>query len=93
MSKHFIIFLLGIFTAILPATGFPPDWKTFFFVIVGIAVSIVALMVRKETNSLRGILKGKEHTITDSFVQSSYIDTYGKTVKNVGDSNIRHTID
>lgn len=93
MSKHFIIFSLGIFTAILPATGFPSGWKTFFYVAVGVTVSIISLLLRKETSSLRGILKGKEHTITDSFVQSSHIDTYGKVDKAAIDANVRHIID
>lgn len=93
MSKHFIIFSLGIFTAILPVTGFPSSWKTFFYVVVGITVSITSLLLRKEINSLHSILKGKSHTITDSFVQSGHIDTYGKTGRVSNETNFKRIID
>lgn len=92
MSKNSFIFLLGILIATLPATGFPSAWKTVFYVIMGIAVSIVALLLRKEANSLRKALKGREHTITDSFVQNSHIDTYGKAGKITGEGNARHIV-
>lgn len=92
MSKISFLFLLGILIAILSATGFPSGWKMIFYIILGLAVSITALMLRKDINSLRRALKGKEHTITDSFVQSSHIDTYGKTRKSTEEANIRNII-
>lgn len=92
MSKNSFIFLLGIIVAILPATGFPNDWKTVFYVIIGITVSIVASLLRKEINSLRQALKGREYTVTDSFVQNSHIDTYGKTGKITSEGNSRHIV-
>lgn len=93
MSKHFTVFLLGIFVAILPTTGFPDGWKTLFYILAGVSVSIISLLIRKEVNSLHGILKGKDHTITDSFVQSSHIDTYGKTGRVSSEGNFKHLID
>lgn len=93
MSKHFTVFLLGIFVAILSMTGFPEGWKTLFYIIAGVSVSIISLLIRKEINSLNAILKGKGHTITDSFVQSSHIDTYGKTGRASNEGNFKHMID
>ena len=92
MSKISIIFSLGILVAILPGTGFSGGWKTAFYVISGIAVSIIALLVRKEIKSLRRALKGKEHIITDSFVQNSHIDTYGRAGKAASDGHTGHNI-
>lgn len=92
MSKISFLFLLGALTAILPATGFPSGWKMIFYIIIGVAISITALMLRKDINSLRRALKGREHTITDSFVQSSHIDTYGKTRKSTEEANVRNII-
>lgn len=79
-------------TAILPGTGFPSGWKTIFYVIIGVAVSVITLLVRKEINSLRRALRSREHTVTDSFVQNSHIDTYGKVNKAVSEGHARHIV-
>lgn len=92
MSKISFLFLLGILTAVLPMTGFPSGWKMIFYIILGLAVSITALTLRKDVNSLRRELKGKERTVTDSFVQSGHIDAYGKPVKIASESNSKHII-
>ena len=93
MSKISFLFLMGILIAILSATGFPSGWKIIFYAVMGVAVSVTVLLIRKDINSLRRFLKGKEHTVTDSFVQSSHIDTYGKTRKQANESNIRSMLD
>ncbi|MBM2817905.1 MAG: hypothetical protein HW401_495 [Parcubacteria group bacterium] len=92
MSKIFLIFSLGVLIAILPGTGFSSGWKTIFYVIIGVAVSIIALLIRKEINSLRRALRSKEHTVTDSFVQNSHIDTYGRAGKAASESHIKNII-
>ncbi len=92
MSKISLIFSLGILVAILPATGFSSGWKTIFYVIVGIAISIVALLLRKEINSLRRALKGRERTVTDSFAQNSHIDTYGRAGKTASEGHAKNII-
>ena len=84
--------MLGILTAVLPATGFPSGWKTVFQIIMGVAICVASLLLRKNINSLRRILKGREHTVTDSFVQSSHIDTYGKTRKSADEVNIKNML-
>ena len=89
MSKIFLTFSLGILTAILSGTGFPIGWKTFFFAIIGITVSIISLLIRKEINSLRRALRSKEHTVTDSFVQNSHIDTYGRASQVASEGHIK----
>lgn len=81
MSKISFIFLLGVLVVILPWTGFMNNWKTIFYAMIGVAISITVLLLKKEINLLRKALKSREHTITDSFVQNSHIDTYGKTHK------------
>lgn len=93
MSKHFTVFLLGIFVAILSITGFPADWKTLFYILAGVSVSVISLLIRKDINSLHTILRGKDHTVTDSFVQSSHIDTYGKTGRVSNEGNFKRIID
>lgn len=92
MSKISLIFSLGVLTAILPAMGFPIGWKTVFYVIIGVAISSVSLLLRKEINSLRGTLKSREHTVTDSFVQNSHIDTYGKAGKIASEGHTKNII-
>lgn len=74
-------------------TGFPAGWKTLFYILAGVSVSIISLLIRKEINFLHSILKGKGHTVTDSFVQSSHIDTYGKTGRVSNEGNFKHIID
>ena len=92
MSKIFLIFSLGVLIAILPGTGFPIGWKTIFYVIIGVTVSIIALLIRKEINSLRRALRSKEYTVTDSFVQNSHIDTYGRVGKVASEGHAKHIV-
>ena len=92
MSKISLIFSLGILTAILPGTGFSSGWKTIFYVMIGVAVSIITLFIRKEINSLRRALRSKDHTVTDSFVQNSHIDTYGRISKTVSEGHAKHIV-
>lgn len=84
--------MLGILTVVLPAIGFPSGWKTVFQIIIGVSICIVSLVLRGNINSLRRILKGREHTVTDSFVQSSHIDTYGKTRKSADEIGIKNML-
>lgn len=92
MSKNSLIFSLGVLTAILSLTGFSNNWKTIFYAIIGIAISITALLMRKEINSLRRALRSREHTVTDSFVQNSHIDTYGRTHKLASEGHAKNII-
>jgi len=92
MSKISLIFSLGILIAILPTTGFSSGWKTIFYAVIGITVSIIALLIRKEINSLRRALRSKEHTVTDSFVQNSHIDTYGRASKVASEGHAKHIV-
>lgn len=92
MSKISLIFSLGILVAILPATGFSSGWKTIFHIIIGIIISIIALLIRKEINSLRHSLKSRERTVTDSFVQNSHIDTYGRAGKTASEGHAKNII-
>lgn len=42
MSKYSIIIGLGILIALMPFLGFPPIVKDIFFVIMGLAVAVIA---------------------------------------------------
>ncbi|MDE1988668.1 MAG: hypothetical protein KGJ58_01160 [Patescibacteria group bacterium] len=92
MSKISFLFLLGILTTILPVTGFPSGWKNLFYALIGLLMCLAVLSLRKEMNSLKQSLKGREHTITDSFVQNSHIDAYGKSAKIASESSTKHII-
>lgn len=92
MSKISLIFSLGILVAVLSWMGFSNNWKTIFYAIIGVAISIIALLLRKEINSLRRALRSREHTITDSFVQNSHIDTYGRAGKTGSEDHARHIV-
>ena len=48
MSRQRIIFLLGIWVAILPFLGFPRSWKNILFVITGLGLIYLAYLLRRE---------------------------------------------
>lgn len=92
MSKISLIFSLGILVVVMPWTGFLNNWKTIFYAIIGAAISITALLLRKEIDSIRRALRSREHIVTDSFVQNSHIDTYGRTHKIASEGHAKNII-
>lgn len=45
MHKQLVIFFLGVWVALLPLLGFPGSWKTFFFVVSGLAIAVLSFRV------------------------------------------------
>ena len=43
-----ILFALGVLLVLLPFTGFPDSWKTFFDVLFGLGLVWIAYMLHKE---------------------------------------------
>jgi hypothetical protein len=48
MSKERIIFILGIVIMFMPFLGFPNSWRSFFFVLIGLSLTLLAYRQRKE---------------------------------------------
>ena len=46
--KTKIVFALGVLLILLPFTGFPESWKSFFDVIFGLALGFVGYSMHKE---------------------------------------------
>lgn len=92
MSKISLIFSLGILVVVIPWTGFLNNWKTIFYTIIGVSISMIVLLLRKEIDSLRRALRSREHIVTDSFVQNSHIDTYGRAGKISSEGHAKNII-
>jgi hypothetical protein len=68
MSLDALIMLAGAFVAVLPFSGFPPDWKSVLFFLAGIIIIGLGIVVRRgntPTSSMRKHADGME-PIADS---------------------------
>jgi len=66
MIKQRTIFILGLWTAILPFLGFPNSWKKVLFLITGLFIAYLAYLLYREK---KGVVSVKEHradTYTDN---------------------------
>ncbi len=53
MVKERLIFILGIFTALLSFSGFPAGWKKFLFAVIGLSLAYLAYLLYKEKRGLK----------------------------------------
>lgn len=44
MSKHTAMVFLGLLVAVLPVLGFPPGIRTFFLVVSGLVIAVLAYL-------------------------------------------------
>lgn len=52
MSKNKIELLLGLLLVIMPFTGFPPAWKTSFYILAGIVLILIAVAAHVKRRSI-----------------------------------------
>lgn len=55
MRKHWTIFAIGILVAVMPFTGFPGAWKTFFYVAFGLAVAVLIFLIIARERYVRSL--------------------------------------
>jgi hypothetical protein len=65
MSKKRIIILLGVLTTLLPLSGFPSTWRSFFTFIFGVAITGLAFVAYKNKD-VGGPLEKKEDSFTEN---------------------------
>ena len=64
MSKETSVILLGLFVFVMPLSGFPGAWRTFFIMAAGLALVIIGFFMRSRA------LGNSERLTTDPFVES-----------------------
>ena len=70
MTKEMWIIVLGIVVALVPFLGFPGSWKTVIFVLVGLAIAVLAFIIRlRRMTQMRNALSTKGRQ-TDSYVEN-----------------------
>lgn len=76
MSKDPIILILGIVVAIVPFLGFPGSFETVIFVLSGLAIAILAFMLRRDMAQgvhCEPFVEGKK---TETFSQNNVKKNY-----------------
>jgi TRAP-type C4-dicarboxylate transport system permease small subunit len=71
MSKHLVIFLLGVFIATLPFLGFPSSWDKVFLIISGAVISFAAILIRYDLRRLRKPNNQDKLSFSPAFVDSA----------------------
>ena len=54
MSKTRILFILGVWVAVLPYLGFPTIWKNILFTLSGLGLALGSYMIRKDAQRGEG---------------------------------------
>lgn len=67
MSKHRILFFIGIWVVILPFLGFPGLFKTILFILTGIIIIYISYKEYKFFKKISDV----EH-VMDSYVESKF---------------------
>ncbi len=68
MSRESIVFVSGVLLLIVPHLGIPENWKLYFFVGIGVILTLVGYSLRR-SSYLRSIQKANGERQTDSFVE------------------------
>lgn len=80
MTKDVGILILGLLTATMPFLGFPRSFESFLLIVIGLAIAVLAFIIRNEgLSSNRGQLDKK----TDMFVENGGIKQKPKTSGNI----------
>lgn len=66
MSKQKLIFILGIWIALLSFLGFPENWKRAFFVLTGFLLAFLGYLIHKEQKKQKENCKENDNIFTDS---------------------------
>lgn len=66
--------MLGVLTALLPLTGFPGAWRSFFTFVFGVSIAILAFIAYKN-GEVGEPAEKKENTFTENMFPLSQKDT------------------
>jgi len=66
MRKAKILFILGIFIAVLPYLGFPYSWKEAIFTLSGLGLVYLSYMIHRESKKT----ENKEKAVFDNFQEN-----------------------
>ncbi len=80
MSKKRIIILLGVLTTLLPLSGFPGAWRSFFTFVFGVAITGLAFVAFKSKDT-DGLIEKREDSFTENTIPLSSADN-SSTVSN-----------
>jgi hypothetical protein len=69
IGKLRILFWLGIVMLFLPFFGIPNTWKTVLAVLIGIALIIASVSLRKRYRALRIHIRSLENTVVEQTLQ------------------------
>jgi hypothetical protein len=71
MIKISSIFVLGLLVALTPYSGFPIEWKNFFYIVFGLAIVIFSILIRRELHEVLRQLHNDSEIKNDTFSQNS----------------------
>lgn len=66
MTNQRVIFILGLWTAILPYLGFPNNWKKVFFLVTGSTIAYLAYLLYREKKNAVAVKEKKANSYTDN---------------------------
>lgn len=69
MSRESFVVLFGVLVVFLPVLGFPPVWKQWTLVGIGVLITVVGYSLRRSAY-YRRTDRGNGERGTDSFVES-----------------------
>ena len=70
MWKISTIFTLGIINFFIVYSGFPSDWKRYFFILSCLTIAALAYFVRREFQILHHTVISGKNVVTDMYVEN-----------------------
>jgi hypothetical protein len=81
MSKNKAILIIGVIILILPDLGFPPEWDSIFYVLLGLVLVLISIWNSIEARSgLRLFKKNKPQSSDTPFVDGQASATASESV-------------
>lgn len=89
MTKDVGILILGLVVAATPFLGLPSSWKTALFVVSGLAITLLAFLLRGDISYRAGEKHNKGERRTDTFAENGTAHTQmeaGDGIKKISES-------
>lgn len=79
ITRNRILFIIGVWTVLLPFLGFPSQYKTFFIIVSGLAVIFLAFLYARD----RRVMQIRDEGPRREIITEGYAENQPETNKDI----------